>query len=149
MPELFDVLDGDGVVAEEIEEGILEHGAMASGEDEAIAVDKVWVLWVEVHKLLEENVGGGGHAHGHTGMARLCLFDCVDGQETDRVDAVIDELIACLLEGSLGLGCNHGGDAYTGGGESGGKVRGARGEGGCAEARSRGGNESGGYEGHV
>jgi hypothetical protein len=42
-------------------------------ENETITVDPIGVLGVEVHELVEENVGNGGHAHGGTGVARVGL----------------------------------------------------------------------------
>jgi hypothetical protein len=42
-------------------------------ENETITVGPVGVLGVEVHELVEQNVGDGGHAHGGTGVARVGL----------------------------------------------------------------------------
>ena len=37
-------------------------------EHESITVDPVWALRVEGHEFVEEDMGNGCHAHGHTGM---------------------------------------------------------------------------------
>lgn len=42
-------------------------------EHETITVDPIGVLGVEVHELVEQNVGDGGHAHGGTGVTRVGL----------------------------------------------------------------------------
>ena len=75
--EVLDVIHGDGI-AEEVEESILEHAAMAVGENETIAVDPVGVLRVEAHEFVEEDVSDGGHAHGGTGMAGIGLEGGID-----------------------------------------------------------------------
>ena len=42
-------------------------------ENEAVPVDPVGVLGVEVHELVEQNVGHRGHAHRGTGVTRVGL----------------------------------------------------------------------------
>ena len=42
-------------------------------ENETITVGPVRVLGVEVHELVEQNVGHGGHAHRGTGMTGVGL----------------------------------------------------------------------------
>lgn len=42
-------------------------------ENETITVSPVGVLGVEVHELVEQNVGHGGHTHRGTGVARVGL----------------------------------------------------------------------------
>ena len=37
-------------------------------QDKTITVEPVWVLRVEVHELIEHDVGNGCHAHGGSGM---------------------------------------------------------------------------------
>lgn len=86
--ESLDVIDGQGV-AEQVEERILEHAAVAVAglgrnacqshdfargfsphgvgrqhlrEDESVAVQPVGVLGVELHELVPENVSNGSHA---------------------------------------------------------------------------------------
>jgi hypothetical protein len=47
-------------------------------EDETIPVSPVGVLRVEVHELVEEDVGDRGHAHGGTGVAGVGLEGGID-----------------------------------------------------------------------
>ena len=42
-------------------------------ENETITVDPVGVLGVEVHELVEQNVGHGGHTHRGTGVTGVGL----------------------------------------------------------------------------
>lgn len=64
---------------------------MAGGQDEAVAVEPVRVLWVVAHDLVVEDVAHWGAAHGETGVAGVGLFDGVDREEADRVDRLLDE----------------------------------------------------------
>lgn len=77
LAELLQVVDGDAV-AEEVQQGVVQHAAVAVGEDEAIAVEPLGVLGVEGHELVEQDVGDGGHAHGRTGVARVGLERGID-----------------------------------------------------------------------
>lgn len=47
-------------------------------ENEAVAVDPVWVLWVELHELVEEDVSDWGHTHGRTRVTRVGLEGRID-----------------------------------------------------------------------
>ena len=77
LPERLEIVHGD-LVAEEVEEGILQHAAMAVGEDKAISVGPVGVLGVEAHELIEEDMRGGSQAHGGSGMPGIGFEDRID-----------------------------------------------------------------------
>lgn len=70
LAESLEVVDGE-VVAEEVQQSVLEHASMAVGKDEAVTVEPLWVLWVEGHELVEQDVGHWGHSHGRTRVARV------------------------------------------------------------------------------
>lgn len=70
--EALQVVHGD-IVAEEVQQSILQHTTVTVGENKTIPVGPVRVLGVEVHELVEENVGHGSHAHGGTGVPRVGL----------------------------------------------------------------------------
>jgi len=91
LAEVLEVVKGE-LVAEQVEQGVLQDTAVAVGEDEAVTVEPLGVLGVELHELVEQHVGlwvvcervkagsvflGGqgtydrGHAHGRTGVARV------------------------------------------------------------------------------
>lgn len=75
--EGLQVIERDAV-AEEVQEGILQHAAVAVGQDETISVGPVGVLGVELHELVEEDVGSRRQAHGRTRMAGVCLGGGID-----------------------------------------------------------------------
>jgi hypothetical protein len=47
-------------------------------KNEAITVDPIWVLWVESHELVEENVSHRGHTHGRARVARVSSDGGID-----------------------------------------------------------------------
>lgn len=42
---------------------LLRRNVLDLREDESIAVEPIWVLWVEGHEFVEEDVGSRCHAH--------------------------------------------------------------------------------------
>lgn len=50
-------------------------------EDETIAVDPAWVLWVEGHELVEQDVSYRSHAHGRSGMTGVGRKGGIDLRE--------------------------------------------------------------------
>jgi len=40
-------------------------------KNETVAVEPLWVAWVESHELVEQDVSDWGHAHGCTGVTRV------------------------------------------------------------------------------
>lgn len=77
LTEVLQVVERD-TVAEQVQQSILQHAAMAVGEDEAVAVEPLGVLRVEGHELVEQDVGDRSHAHGRTGVARVGLERGID-----------------------------------------------------------------------
>jgi hypothetical protein len=72
LTELFEILNAH-VISEQMEERVLEHGAVTSREDKAVAVGPLGVLAVSSDKLLEEDIRHGSATHGETGMSRVSL----------------------------------------------------------------------------
>src|SRR5207245_5219810 len=54
LAELFDILDGHVLVAEEIEQRVEQHAAMAGGEHEAVAVGPMRIGGIEFEKAGKE-----------------------------------------------------------------------------------------------
>ena len=52
LTEVLEVVHGE-VIAEQVEQGVLQNAAMAVGEDEAVAVEPLGVLGVEPHELVK------------------------------------------------------------------------------------------------
>ena len=51
-------------------------------QDETITIDPVWVLGVEGHELVEQDVGNGSHAHRSSGMTGVDFGGGIDlGEE--------------------------------------------------------------------
>lgn len=72
LAELLQVLDAH-VVAQQVEQGVLEHGAVAGGQHEAVAVGPLGILGVGGEEVLERDVSHGGAAHRQTGVAGVSL----------------------------------------------------------------------------
>ena len=47
-------------------------------EDKSVAVQPLRVLGVELHELVEQDVGDRRHAHGRTGVARVGVEGGID-----------------------------------------------------------------------
>lgn len=47
-------------------------------EDESISIQPVWVLWVERHEFVEQDVSDRSHAHGGARMAGICCEGGID-----------------------------------------------------------------------
>ena len=56
LTEVLEVVEGE-LVAEQVEQGVLQDTAVAVGEDEAVTVEPLGVLGVEPHELVEQHVG--------------------------------------------------------------------------------------------
>ena len=136
---------GDGGVAGEVHEGVLEHAAVARGEDEAVTVEPLVVLGVVGHRLAVEDVAHGRASHGKTGVTGVGLVDGIDREEANGVHAVLDGVggdvsrrgdsgtdrlhsaggdaggnllggnLVHLLAGELGVERGHGGGGHSGG----------------------------------
>ncbi len=76
-------------VAREVKQAVEQHGAVAGGEHEAVAIGPVRVRGIELHVLHPERVSHGRSAHGHTGVARIRLLDGICREDPDGVDAQV------------------------------------------------------------
>ena len=84
------------VVAGQVQQRVLQHRAVAVGQDEAVAVEPLRVVRVVVEVIVPEHLGDVRHAHRHARMAGLRGLDRIDGEETDGVG----EVAAAGLAGS-------------------------------------------------
>ncbi len=102
LTEFLDLLHGDFRKSGEVEERVDEHGAVASGEDETIAVGPLRIGGVVAEKLCPKNGGEIGAAHGEAGMARVSFFYGIDGEDADCVgDQIFDG--SCGEGGGFGI----------------------------------------------
>ena len=88
LAESLEVIDGE-VVTEEVQQSVLKHTSVAVGKDEAVTVEPLWVLWVEGHELVEQDVGHWGHSHGRTRVARVGGERGIDLEDTVSVEKFI------------------------------------------------------------
>lgn len=65
LTELLEIVHGD-VVAQEVEIDVLKSTAVTVGENEAITVDELGVLWVASDELVEQDVGHRSATHRST-----------------------------------------------------------------------------------
>ena len=77
LPEVLEIVDAQ-FIAEKVQQRVLEHASMAVRQHEAISVQPVWVLGVEGHEFVEEDVGDRCHTHGRARVARVGLEGGID-----------------------------------------------------------------------
>ena len=73
------------VVAGQVQQRVLQHRAVAVGQDETVAVEPVRVRRAVAVVVVPQHFGDVGHAHGHAGMAGIGGLYRVGGEETDGV----------------------------------------------------------------
>jgi len=74
-------------MAGKMKETVKEHGTMARGEDEPVAVLPLRVPGVMPQEFCPEHIGHCRVSHGHAGMARVCLLHSVSREHPDRINA--------------------------------------------------------------
>ena len=85
LPETLDLVDRHRLVAEEIEQRVEQHRAVAGGEHETVAVGPLRVASIEFQELREQNGRNVGGPHRQAGMAGLRLLDRVHRERADGV----------------------------------------------------------------
>ena len=85
LAEAFDLLDRDRLVAEEMEQRIDQHRAVAGRKHEAVAVGPGGIGGIEFEKAREQHGRDVGGAHGQAGMAGFRLLHRVHGERADGV----------------------------------------------------------------
>ena len=85
LAELLEILNRQ-TVAEEVQQAVHQHGAMAGGEHEAVAVDPLGVGGVVLHLLAPQRIGGRSRAHGHAGMTGVGFLNRFCGQNANGID---------------------------------------------------------------
>ncbi len=85
------------VIAGQMEHGIEQHGAVARAEHEAVAIHPLRVGRAVAHDARPQRQRGDGHAHGHTGMARIGGLHTVGGEHANGVGGLGFEFAGKLL----------------------------------------------------
>ena len=89
LAEALDLLDGHRLVAEEMQQRIEQHRAVAGREHEAVAVGPARIGRIEFQEAREQHGRDVGRAHRQAGMAGFRLLDRVHGERADGVGHAI------------------------------------------------------------
>jgi hypothetical protein len=99
LPEMLDVVERDRVAAKhfvfrihrldagQMQKRPQEHGRVAVGQHEAVAVGPDGIGGVEAHHPVPQDVCHRRHSHRRAGMSRVGRLHGVDRQRADRIDA--------------------------------------------------------------
>ncbi len=103
LAEVGQLLAGRFLVAGQVQQGIDQHRAVASRQNEAVAVGPVGAAGVELHEPGEQDRGHVGHAHRHAGVTALGLFNTVHGKDANGICHLLGRGL-----GKCGLDVGHG-----------------------------------------
>jgi hypothetical protein len=81
----LDLIDRHLLVAEQMEQRVDQHRAMAGRQHETVAVGPGGIGRIELQEPGEQHGGDVGRAHGQAGMTGFRLLDRVHGQRADGV----------------------------------------------------------------
>ena len=84
LAELLDILHAE-LVAGQVQQGIQEHGAMAVGQHETVAVRPLGVGRIVAQIMIPQHFGNFRHAHGGPRMAGFGFFNSVHGKRPDGI----------------------------------------------------------------
>src|SRR5487761_2768788 len=91
---------GAAADAGEVDQRIEQHGGMAGGQHEAVAVHPFRSGRVVAQITLPQRVGGWRGIHRRAGMTRLCLLDGIGREQADGVDGKLVDIGRVLHLGS-------------------------------------------------
>ena len=84
LAEVFQVFNAQ-VVAGQVQQAVQQHGRVAVGEDEAVAVVKFGVGGIVMQEFRPQYFCHFRHAHRRAGVAGICFLNGICGEETDCV----------------------------------------------------------------
>lgn len=87
LTEVLDVVDGN-VVTAQVQQGILQHGAMTVREHEAVPVGPLRVGRVVAQVIVPQNLGDIRHTHGRTRVAGLGFLNRIHAQRANGVGEI-------------------------------------------------------------
>ncbi len=87
LPEVFQVVQADAV-AGQVQQAVEQHGAVAVGEHEPVAVDPVRVGRVVLQEAAPQHFGDIRHAHGGARVTRLGFLYRIHAQGTDSIGEI-------------------------------------------------------------
>ncbi len=121
LAKLLDLVQGDRRLAQalvlvvdrldagQVQHGVKQHGGVAHGQHEAVAVRPDGVAGVEAEEALPQAVRDRGHGHRRAGVARVGRLDRVHGQAANGVDG---GLLQRRRPGDGRYGRTHGGSSF-------------------------------------
>src|SRR5579863_2212617 len=71
----------------QMQHGVQQHGSVAVGENEAVAVEPGRVGGIVAQKSLPQAISDRSQTHGRAGMAGVGLLYAINGESSNRVDA--------------------------------------------------------------
>ena len=89
LAKIADLVDGHLLLARQVQEGVEQHGAMAGGEHETVAIRPMGIGHVVFQNLGEEHGGDVGRAHGQAGMAGFGFLHRIHRERADRVRHIL------------------------------------------------------------
>ncbi len=92
LAEGLDVIQGQ-IVPGQVEERVEQHGTVASGKHEAVAIRPLGVARIVREVLLPKYVGHGRGTHGQARVARVGFLYGIDGKDADGIDGEVAELV--------------------------------------------------------
>ena len=84
LAEVFQVFNAQ-VVAGQVQQAVQQHGRVAVGEDEAVAVVEFGVGRVVTQEFRPQYFRHFRHTHGRAGVAGICFLNGIGREETDCV----------------------------------------------------------------
>ena len=84
LAEILEVVDGQ-VIAGQMQQGVDQHGTVAVGQYEAVAVGPLGVGRVMAQVVIPDHFGDLRHAHGGAWVAGFGLFNRIHGQGADGI----------------------------------------------------------------
>ena len=109
LAEVFQLFDGELLVACQVQQRIQQHGAMARRQDKAVTIRPKRVGRIKFQVLFEKHGCNIGHAHRHAGVARIGGGDGIEGQRANGggLGPVIGVCACegCQIHGAFLCGC--------------------------------------------
>ena len=87
LAEVLDVFDGD-VIAAQVQQGILQHGAMAVGQHKPVTVSPLGVGRVVAKEIIPEDLGDVRHTHGRARVAGFGFLNRIHAQRANGVGEI-------------------------------------------------------------
>ena len=87
LTEVLDVVDGD-VIAAQVQQGILQHGAMAVGQHKPVTVSPIGICRVVAKEIVPEDLGDVRHTHGSARVAGFGFLNRIHAQRANGVGEI-------------------------------------------------------------